>query len=826
MKQLTLKVLLLAAICVSGAMAVFPKQAKSQDANLALNKNAAVDPAPNSQDTPDNNPQYLTDGIYASTKSVWNTEHQTSSLWVQKGCVGWVRKKPVVITIDLEKDEPISGLIYSTAGGKAGVGWPDHIYIATSADNKMWHYAGDLVKLSEQQPPKEGYANFRYISHDLKTHGRYVAIAIMQEIFVFTDEIEVLRGDDALLNHSAGPEIFEPKTFVAHETNTAAVRRQQLANIDAIRALIKKATLTMAQKSTFEARLDKDKTATEEMPQLPIDFKAIIPLTDIHRDILAVHGEALAAQGFAPLTVWQKHRYAWLPFIHAPEKSTFAPALKISMLRDQFRLDAFLLTNASGKPMTVKIKLQDPPRGAQNGWLQLSSAIWTDTFQGIPVQDALMPMEQKDGVYSLEIPAGITGKIWATVDSSKLPAGSYKSTFAVNGAGQNSTIPLNIDVAKLAMPKPRLSTQMWEDTNGNGSYALTPKNREAAIQLMRSHFVDPASAGPSALPLPRAGDFDAKNQLIGKLDFSNFDQWVAMWPGTRNYFVFRNVEGQDTFAGTQMGTPEFDARVGNWARAIVAHLQTLSIKPSQLIINFVDEARSDKDDEYLLKWGKPFKAAAPEIRLYTDPIWHDPQNAQSLEAVTMNDIICPHPNWANGYYENIAHQHGRDLWLYNGPGLGRVGDPQLGYRQMAWRVFAVGGTGQGFWSFSDTGGVTTSWYEYALQGTKSYTPAFIDEETVYNSVHWDAVRDGVEDFEELSMLKDAVTKSSNAALKAQAQKVLDDAVATVTALASEGSVDEDNGIFNWDKNIDPTVVDMQSIKVRAILEKLNGIISP
>src|SRR5690606_6743457 len=185
-------------------------------------------------------------------------------------------------------------------------------------------------------------------------------------------------------------------------------------------------------KSTFEARLDKDKTATEEMPQLPIDFKAIIPLTDIHRDILAVHGEALAAQGFAPLTVWQKHRYAWLPFIHAPEKSTFAPALKISMLRDQFRLDAFLLTNASGKPMTVKIKLQDPPRGAQNGWLQLSSAIWTDTFQGIPVQDALMPMEQKDGVYSLEIPAGITGKIWATVDSSKLPAGSYKSTFAVN----------------------------------------------------------------------------------------------------------------------------------------------------------------------------------------------------------------------------------------------------------------------------------------------------------------------------------------------------------------------------------------------------------
>jgi hypothetical protein len=167
----------------------------------------------------------------------------------------------------------------------------------------------------------------------------------------------------------------------------------------------------------------------------------------------------------------------------------------------------------------------------------------------------------------------------------------------------------------------------------------------------------------------------------------------------------------------------------------------------------------------------------------------------------------------------IAHQNKQDLWFYNGPGLRRLGDPQLGYRQMAWRVFRDGGVGEGFWSFGDLSGAKTSWNEYTAT-RPTYAPAFVDKNTVYDSIHWDAVRDGVEDFEELSLLQDAIKKSSDPALKAQAQKVLDDAVAAATALASEGSVDEDNGNYNWNKNIDPTVVDAQLAKVRMMLEKI------
>jgi hypothetical protein len=229
----------------------------------------------------------------------------------------------------------------------------------------------------------------------------------------------------------------------------------------------------------------------------------------------------------------------------------------------------------------------------------------------------------------------------------------------------------------------------------------------------------------------------------------------------------------------------------------------------------VDEAYRDADDEHLLGWGKPIKAAVPEITLFSDPIWRDPMQSKHPEAFTLPDILCPHPGWTPEFYQEIARKYNKELWLYNTPGMGRLGDPQLGYRQMAWRVFDFGGSGEGFWAFGDLSGAPTSWNEYNA-AKPTYAPAFLGKDTVHNSIHWDAVREGVEDFEELAMLRDAIQKSKNAALKAQAQKVLDDAVKTVINNAGE------NAEYSWPQATDPRTVDVQLAKVRAMLEKLRG----
>jgi hypothetical protein len=76
-------------------------------------------------------------------------------------------------------------------------------------------------------------------------------------------------------------------------------------------------------------------------------------------------------------------------------------------------------------------------------------------------------------------------------------------------------------------------------------------------------------------------------------------------------------------------------------------------------------------------------------------------------------------------------------------------------------------------------------------------------------VHWDAVREGMEDYEELAMLQDAINSSQNAAQKQQAQQILDDAVKAVTGVWSR--------VYFWYQKSDPQLADEQLQKVRDLL---------
>ncbi len=779
--------------------------------NIALGKTVTFNKNPNyALCTDPEDKIQLTDGKLSSEGKLVNVEN-TTSIWVQKGTVGWSNTMPVVITIDLGSVQPISGVSYSTGAGRAGVTWPGAIYMATSDDNKTWHAAGDLVPLSKKNgtPPADGYAAFKYVTHDMHTKGRYISFGIVQTPYAFVDEIEVYKGDDAWLNQPFSGEAVPSMDDLVKQTITTSYAQRRLYDDNvAIRDEVKKANISASQKSTFIARLEKDSQATAQMKPLPVDFKTILPLNDTHRDILAVHGELLAAQGMKPLTVWKQHRYAWLPLLAKPNTKNKV-ALDFSMLRNQFRSDNLMLTNASGQEQHVSLQLNNAPQGAQNGWLQVYSVAWTDTQQGTSVADALLPVAAQNGSYQIDVPAGMTRKVWFTVDSSKVPAGTYKSTFTVNGV----SVPLSLDVSTTTMGKPRFSMGMWDYTNVPKYSGMTEQNKQAAIAMMRSHYVDSPWATGSALPPPPASSFDAQGNLTGKLDFANFDSWVAMWPGARHYFVFSSVP--DSFAGSKMDTPLFAAKVGSWAKALSAHMKSLGLNPSQLGILLVDEPHSDPQDAIIAAWAKAINAAAPELTLFQDPTWTRPDQTKIQDAITQADIICPNlPIYMSGgepvkkYFENLRAQ-GKTLWFYQCSGPVRLYDPQVYYRYQPWQAFDIGATGQGYWAFGDTSGAETSWNEYATARV-SYAPAFIDKDTVYDSVHWNATREGIEDYEELAMLQDAIKASNNAAWKSKAQKVLDTAVAKITGSWT--------GDYTWKDDTDPELADVQLQKVRDLLK--------
>ncbi len=480
------------------------------------------------------------------------------------------------------------------------------------------------------------------------------------------------------------------------------------------------------------------------------------------------------------------------------------------MLRNQFRSDDLLLTNASGKVQHVTLQLNNPPQNVQNGWLNVYSVAWTDTSGGMPVANALIPVEEKNSTFVVDVPAGMTRKVWFIIDSSKVPAGNYKSTFTVTSGNKISTIPVTLDVSKVAMKKPRLSLTMWDYTNGKGLYGITPENRKAAIAMMRSHYVNSPWASSAALPRPEASDFDAQGNLKSKLDFSNMDAWIALWPGAKHYMVFPNV-GQG-FAGTKMGTPEFDLRVGSWAKAISAHIKGLGLKPEQLGICLVDEPHSDDQDAIIAAWAKAINAAAPELTLFNDTAWKRPDQAKIQDAITTADILCPAlPRYIAGgasqkYFQDLIAQ-GKTMWFYQASGPTYNMDPQLYYRYQAWHAFSANATGEGFWSFGDTGKAPTSWNGYSDTGVV-YSPVYFGQTTVDTSIRWEAVREGVEDYETLAMLKDAIANSRNADWKTRAQKALDDAVKAVTEIWAP----------NYSRDTeDPNLADAQLQKVRDML---------
>jgi hypothetical protein len=585
----------------------------------------------------------------------------------------------------------------------------------------------------------------------------------------------------------------------------------------AVRAAVQESEISDALKSTFIARLTAQEATINGFIQLPNDFKTILPLSETDRNIFAVYGQLLAAQGLKPLTVWKQHRYAWLPLLAKPVTDEKAE-LHFSMLKNQFRSDALFFTNASAMEKTVSLKLANAPRNAQPDWLKVDSVAWTDTYQADAVADALIPVDATNGVYSIEVPAGMTRKVWFTVDSSKVPAGITKSTLQVSG-DTNMQVPVDFDVSPIAMKKPRISLGMWDYTNGNGFGGINPQNMQAAIALMRSHYVDSPWATGAALPMPGTADFDAQNNLIGKLNFSNLDQWIARWPGARHYFVFPNVG--NSFAGTEMNTPAFMARVGSWAKALSAHMKELGLQPQQLGILLVDEPRNDTQDAIIAAWAKAINATAPELTLFEDPVWAHPDQTKIHDAITDVDILSPQlPIYykagkpVKDYYANLREQ-GKELWFYSCTGPIRTYDPQTYFRYQAWHTFALGGKGQGFWSFADTGNTASSFNEYAAGGV-NFAPAFLDQTSAYNSVHWDAVREGMEDYEELAMLQDAINASKNETLKTQAQQVLNAAVQTIV-----GTWKDEKDLYSWSaKKYDPTLGDAELMKVRAMLEKL------
>ena len=785
--------------------------------NIALGRSYALSPAANYPHCTDpDDAVQLTDG-----------RRTTGRLWTNEGAVGWTGSGTKSITIDLGKPQPIAGFAFSTAAGVAGVDWPADLWVYVSDDDETWHFTGGLLEMSAENAFPTGlvYANHTFRTTSVQTHGRYVRIDAVpaKHYFLFVDEIEVYRGDDAWLDdpRPAAVQPDDPEPLATQQFNSV-LKLQLRRDLSAIRQDVAGKSLTALQRQDFTRQLDAMSRQIAVMPTTPREgFRAVLPMTDLERNIFRLQARVWRAQGKAELRVWKSHRWDPLPPSAEPTDG-HELALEVDMMRGETRADVLNMTNAGEADRTMRVRVTDLPGGSNPDYLRVHEVLCVGARRSAAVSAALPPANKEADDYLLVVPPGMTRQLWFSFRSGTVDPGTHAGNVVVtDSTGTELNVPLRLRVRDLRFPeRTTLRFGCWDYTDGDGIRGVTPENRLALIAYLREHLVNTPWATSTAMPF---GRYDEQGNLVEEPDTARFDEWVSRWPGAECYMVFNALGHRShtkaSFAGSTGGTELFDRKVASWIRFWAQHMRDLGLSPKQLGLLVFDEPSTTQHYDVISTYARAINRAEPDVILWLDPQPRDDQTG--LEMMGEMDVLVPYrKQWliAKAWFPELfadQKRRGRELGFYSCDGPARRFDPFSYYLLQQWHCFAIGATWTTFWSVGDIGKAEV-WNEYDTAGGGPFTPVYLDSTSVIGAKYMEAIREGVQDYEYLVLLRDVLARADrpdNDPAVARAQALLNTACDRV--LAGET---RDN--YRWDEEKDRGVADRVRVEILEALSAL------
>ncbi len=495
--------------------------------------------------------------------------------------------------------------------------------------------------------------------------------------------------------------------------------------------------------------------AENETPERP---GRLASLRDSARRLchLAVAGQALA--GPKSFMVWEFSPWAYFDGrATLPDPAEHTERMAASLCVGEYESLAVNITNPSDRTLRIRVSCTesgDIETGAA-AHVAFRQAVSVPNLHRDLVADALPKLDEAG---SLTVAPFESAQVWITVDAAILDPGHYELQVrfkSIEPDPTEVTLPLAITVHDLALPRPRpLRMCVWSSEGGD-----LGTQKDVVLRDLVSHGVTVFLAPP-----PKA-TFDEHGNLVGAPDFTQHDEAVRRL-SRHGLLLFLSPQGQ-------VAGPPFLSEP--WKRAFITYLRAWSAHMKELGLGYAawglypyDEpsAPFSETTQNLVAVATVVREADPEILIYTDPT-----SGTTMESVKMLtgliDIWQPSSELLERLGPELipeAKRVGKEVWFYDAAGGAKTLSCLGMYRHRYWFAWQQGFTGVGWWVYATHG--PDRW-----DGPNAFGDFFA---TVYDgpegpvpSKRWEAAREGVEDYEYLCLLRDAIRSAEAAGISTE-----------------------------------------------------------
>jgi hypothetical protein len=376
------------------------------------------------------------------------------------------------------------------------------------------------------------------------------------------------------------------------------------------------------------------------------------------------------------------------------------------------------------------------------------------------------------------VPAASRAPVWVTVHTAKdTPPGTYRGTVTVRAGGGRppAVVPLTVTVWDFALPdQTHLRTLTWLGTGALRAYyglqwsAADEKTHAEHVRRYQDILLE-HRLGPGG----EVAAHVSKDAKTGRYDFAAVDASLERLIGKgMNAFIMGTAPNLKR-DGKKEYTPEFLAAFGDMLKAYGDHLRQKGWIDKAYVYTY-DEAPKAAWPE-VRKVAKAIRAAAPELKILQ--CLNEPEGVQALAGTV--DVFDVYVSQYHKAGVAPLQKGGTEVWLavccypMDHPNL-FIEYPLIDARCLPLFCWKYGAAGFEYWS-------PNSWGQSGQAKPPNQWPAMPwnpntfgkyngdgyllypgPDGVPYSSIRLEALRDGLEDYEYLWLLKDLVAKAEAA----------------------------------------------------------------